>query len=177
MSKYLASFTLGTPGIRALLASVGLFGIVTALLYPHLPARMVSHFDRYGRPDGYSSPATNITVLIFSSLVFVLVFGGIWYGVRQIDPATLKLPDTPRWRDPLAQIAWRNQLADSLLWLAAASVVWMASMLHSLYLMNLPGATGIGMEFWLYLLVYSGFMFVWTLMQLAPLFATETSKD
>jgi hypothetical protein len=165
-----------SPGTRALLASFGLFGIVAAVLYPQLPARMVSHVDCFGRPDGYLSPATNLAILLVSSVVFVLVFGAMWYGVRRIDPATMHLPDTARWRDPVERTALRDRLADSLLWLAAASVAWMASMLHSLYRMNQPGASGMGGDFWLYLLLYFIFMLVWPLLQLAPLYDSDSAK-
>jgi len=61
--------------------------------YPLLPERVASHFDGYGRPNGWSSRDAFIAINASVTLLMAVLYAGIGFALPRLPEALINLPN------------------------------------------------------------------------------------
>jgi hypothetical protein len=78
---------------------VALAGVAAALVLtaPQLPARVASHFDTAGAPDGWMSRGSYLWSMAGISFGLTAILVGVFYIVRYFPPSTISMPRRDYW--------------------------------------------------------------------------------
>jgi hypothetical protein len=127
-----------------------------------LPEQVASHFDRSGRPDGWTNRAALLGMYIGLCLFLAGTFWGCIALVGRLPATMLNIPNREYWlsgpRREETVLAIQRQLA----WFAAATVLFLAAVMQLVLHANVRGAARLPqLEFWLLFAGYMGITLVW----------------
>ncbi len=112
------------PGLF-LAAAYALFFGYLAETYPALPAKIASHFDVDGRPDGWMSRADDAEILTaMALLVPAIVIGGMG-GAGRIPVSFINQPHRDYWEETGRRKAALGVLLRFAVWFAALNVLFL----------------------------------------------------
>ena len=131
MNKLLA------PGLFLVISYALFFGYL-AETYRVLPAKVASHFDAHGRPNGWMSRTADAEILTaVAILVPGIVIGGMG-GAGRIPVSFVNLPHREYWLAPERRGAALAVLLKYALWFAALNVLFLAGVQALIVEANLP---------------------------------------
>ncbi|RIK88934.1 MAG: hypothetical protein DCC67_00165 [Planctomycetota bacterium] len=108
-----------------------------AYCYPRLPARVALHFDFAGRPDRWGTKQELVASSLLVLLAVVVVLLPMLFVARRVPRSSIKLPHCDYWLAPAREAATRSMIAQRMGWLYAATIIFMAALLHFLLTANL----------------------------------------
>lgn len=115
---------LAVPLLVLAVAYAVFFGYL-AETYSALPAKVASHFDVHGKPDGWMSRAADAEVLsVVALLVPAIVIGGMG-GAGRIPVSFINQPHRDYWEDTGRRKAALGVLLRYGLWFAALNVLFL----------------------------------------------------
>jgi len=134
-----------------------LFFAYVASSYGELPARVASHFDILGRPNGWMSRETCVGFTVGLGIFMPALVVGAMAGADRIPVSFINLPHRDYWLAPERRRETSSLLLLYALWFACLNVLFVTG-LHGLIVQaNLPGQgqhlSGIGIT-----LVAGGFL-------------------
>jgi uncharacterized membrane protein len=143
-----------------MLAAVGLTVGELAYRYPKLPNRVASHFDAGGRADGWMSKRQFASTWLAATGILGFTFG-MAAAVSWVVPAqALNLPRKEYWSAPQRTLLAKQMIVERLLWLAAATLLFVAYLSHQTLAFNLGGGGG-QLTVWTPLGVFLAFTALW----------------
>jgi hypothetical protein len=95
-----------------------------ALSYPSLPARLASHFDLQGRPNGWMSRDTCVAFMLGFGVLVPAILVGTMAGSGRIPVSFVNLPHRDYWLDPVRRQATLALLRLYGIWLASLTVLF-----------------------------------------------------
>ncbi len=145
-----------TP-IAALVFCYILFFAWIALSYGELPAKVASHFDILGQPNGWMSRDTCVGFTIGLGVLIPALVIGMMGGAGRIPVSFINLPHRDYWMAPERRQAAVAILLRYSLWFSCLNVLFVAG-LHTLIVMangqgSTPHLSGIGI-----LIIAGGFL-------------------
>jgi hypothetical protein len=144
-----------TPGVfrspagLALLASVLAAGVHLALIRPLLPFRVASHFGLSGQADGWRSRDGFLVLYAFVIVLMAGLLAAIALVLPRVSNAFINVPHKEHWLAPERRdesLAW---LARWMLWIDAATVLYIVVVMQLVVLANTDGSGRLGGVFWL----------------------------
>jgi uncharacterized membrane protein len=105
-----------------------------------LPARVATHFDISGRPDGWMS---RTTAVVFSAVVGSLLsmfLMGLFFSLRFFPDRAFNLPRRDYWLAPERRAATFAYLFRQSFWLSSMMIAFLAGLQIAIIQANRPGA-------------------------------------
>ncbi len=103
-----------------------LYAAFLACLTPYaldLPARMASHFDFHGEPDGWMSGGGYLAFMAAFGLTFPLFLPGLFWITRRLPDGAMNLPHREYWLAPERRDETHAYLLRHALWLACMQML------------------------------------------------------
>jgi serine/threonine-protein kinase len=147
---------------RALVVAVDVMvALRIARVWERLPARMASHFDGVGRPNGWATRESFVGL-------FALLIGGVALMflilpalLRLLPASMIDLPNRGYWLAPARRDETIGELGRCFAWYAFATVLFAACVLELVVRANLTRAPLAGLPMWLLLGSYGVFVVLW----------------
>ncbi len=112
--------------------------------YPQLPDRVASHFDTFGRPDGWSSKSSYFRHSLIAGVFAMLVFLGSYYFLRKMPDTMINLFFNLQKRNDRLTIGQRRDIISTIsrfmLWPASVVLLMLIAFDHQAIRMNLGKA-------------------------------------
>jgi hypothetical protein len=120
---------------------VGVWAVRVALAWDRLPARMASHFDSAGAPNGWMSKAGFFAfdLLLGGGLGLLFVTAPRW--LRHLPPEMVNLPASDYWLAPQRIEASLRRIGPWMAWLAVGTTGFILGISDLALQANLEGAT------------------------------------
>ena len=130
-------------------------------IYPLMPETVASHFDLAGKPDGWSSKASFITVYAVVLAIVAATVYGIALLLPKMPTNMINMPYRDYWLAPERRDESLAATRQSLLWIGVATLAFLIATMHLAYRANVGLQKGLGIEFWILLCMFSLAM-LWT---------------
>jgi hypothetical protein len=144
------------PLLALAICYVLFFGYV-ACSYDDLPAKVASHFDFYGQPNGWMSRETCVGFTVGFGILMPVFIVGTMAGAGKIPVSFINLPHRDYWLAPERRQAVLAILLRYSLWFACMNVLFVTGLHWLIVEANLPGQgphlSGLGIS-----LVAGGFL-------------------
>lgn len=131
--------------------------------YPRLPARVASHFGPDGRPDGWSSKETLVASYAATAYGMGGIMALIGLSMRWMPPWMVNLPNKKYWFAPERRRETSDTICGFLLWLTAATVLFLMGVMHCVFVANLCNKPELGPGFPWLLGAYLSLVAVWSI--------------
>jgi Protein of unknown function (DUF1648) len=105
--------------------------------YPRLPERMATHFDFNGKPDGWSTKGTFITIYYGVTAVSALLLFGVALLFRFLPARMMNLPNKEFWCSPEHQQETHDFLFYYFFWFASATLLLLIDLAEQTFRVNL----------------------------------------
>ena len=126
--------------LAVLLASVATSIGELVYYYPDLPDVVMSHFDGHGQPDGTCSKGELAGATVFTLLLTSAVFLGSPLLMKWMPASLVNLPRKDYWFAPERKHLAITLITSRMLWLGAATMLFLAQLFHGVLMVNLhPG--------------------------------------
>jgi hypothetical protein len=89
-------------------------------LYGQLPAVLASHFDAYGRPNGWQTRTIFFAFFVGPIVVSTVVCFGVPLLIASVPPALINLPHKECWLSPEQRGSSLDYLSSHFAWLGCA---------------------------------------------------------
>ncbi|MFT3780382.1 MAG: DUF1648 domain-containing protein [Nibricoccus sp.] len=109
------------PAIICVILFAGLVACLTWSAF-HLPARVASHFDARGNPNGWSDLKSFLQFMAILGLAFPVVVPAICYGSRFLPDELQNLPNRDHWLAPERRQETMSYVFRHSLWFAALAL-------------------------------------------------------
>jgi len=106
-----------------LAGSYGLFFGYVAATYSALPAKIASHFDFHGNPDGWMDRATAVDFMIAVAVIVPALVISVMSGAARIPVSFINLPHPDHWLAPERRRSALAALRRYSIWFAALNVL------------------------------------------------------
>jgi serine/threonine-protein kinase len=123
------------------------FVVFVALSVQQLPARVATHFDGEGNPNGWMTRSTHITFILIFGFAFPLSLVGLLWLARLLPESLINIPKRDYWLAPERRAQTFAYLFQQSFWFACIGVAFVIG-LHALILransqasQTLPGWT------------------------------------
>lgn len=113
-----------TPARAAFATLLGLVVLQALVYYPQLPARLASHFDAAGRPNGWSSKPAYFALQAFIVVVLTLCFAALPGWLERAPARLVNLPNKDYWLAPERRVSTMARVASALTWFGCAGLVF-----------------------------------------------------
>ncbi|NUN96507.1 MAG: DUF1648 domain-containing protein [Candidatus Omnitrophica bacterium] len=136
--------TKNSLSLSVVLVLCAMYVVHALYYYPQLPNTVASHFDTFGRPDGWSSKASFLINSLISAGSCMLVLVGFSFAIRRLPDSIvdrfLIIPDKDYWLAP----EYRRETLDAIsrcgFWAASAVLLMMFALDHQAIRVNLDQA-------------------------------------
>jgi hypothetical protein len=115
-----------------------LFGYVVSS-YGEMPARVASHFDIAGQPNGWMSRGFCVAFTLTIGILMPAFIVGMMAGAGKIPVSFINLPHRDYWLAPERRVAALRLLRLYALWFASMNVLFVAGLHWLIVQANLPG--------------------------------------
>lgn len=105
--------------------------------YERLPARVATHFDFGGRPNGWMSRESHVTLAIVFTLTIAAILGGLSFLLGWIPSKWINLPHRDYWLAEPRRMKSLQWLGNLLLGIGCAAVALIDVMFYGVYQANL----------------------------------------
>lgn len=122
-----------------LLWAVG--ALLAGACYPQLPARVASHFDAAGNPNGFSSPGSFVAMHLAITALVAGVFGGIALWLPSVPASMVNLPNREYWLAAERRDASMRWMSRHLIVFACTMLAFLQVVFALSYRANLPAPT------------------------------------
>jgi uncharacterized membrane protein len=112
------------PARVAFATLLGFIVLQALIYYPQLPARVASHFDAAGRPNGWSSKPAYFALQAFIVLVIAICFAALPAWIERVPAKLVNLPNKDYWLAPERRAATMASVASALTWFGCAGLVF-----------------------------------------------------
>jgi len=112
-----------TPARTTFATLIGIVVLQALIYYPQLPARLASHFDAGGQPNGWSSKFVYFAVQGLVVLLLALCFGALPRWVERAPNGLVNLPNKDYWLAPERRTTTLGQIASALTWFGCVALV------------------------------------------------------
>lgn len=148
----------GRPAATAL-ASLFVLGLWLrlGLSFDALPARMASHFDGAGAPNGWQNKGSFALTAVSLSAMFLALVWAIPAMLRASPDRYLNLPHKEYWLAPERRAKTHARIGGFASWFACATLGLLAGTFELVIRANLAG-TPLSAKMWLLLVAYVVFM-------------------
>lgn len=150
--------------ILAVCVLVGLLvagAVDVARYYPQLPQKVASHFDAAGRPNGWSSKPSFVTLYLGVTLAIAVAFLILPWLLPRLPARMVNLPHKDYWLAPDRRAQTCRWLSAWLLWMGSATLAFLVALFHLTVRANLGPRPALGASpLWL-LVGFGGFTLVW----------------
>ncbi|WP_424362283.1 DUF1648 domain-containing protein [Methylocystis parvus] len=137
----------------AFLALAAVLAAEAAFYLPRLPARIATHFDASGAPNGWASPS----VLSQDIALLTAIFAAIFLGAGLLDHVPMRMINLPGGRrelDAAQEKAAKAYLRDWIRWFVVLTVTLFALVIGRVLAANLAPEPRLGNEMWVLLGAY-----------------------
>lgn len=109
----------------------------TAYFYPHLPARVATHFDGQGEPNGFSSKIEYSLLMLGSQSAVCLLFLGLGPLVKVLPVSLVNLPNREYWLAPERKAETVKRVNFGMLIMGISTLLFLMAIDHLICLHNL----------------------------------------
>jgi uncharacterized membrane protein len=131
--------------------------------YPLLPERVASHFDGYGRPNGWSSRDAFIAIYAFVMLLMAVLYAGIGYALPRLPDSLINLPNKDYWFAPERKAEAMAVIKQDMAVFFSATLIFLIGTMHLTIRVNVGRSETLGDWFFLLLFSYLVFVIVWSI--------------
>ena len=130
--------TLRVPAILLVLLYLAFVSYV-AFSSGQLPARVATHFDMAGQPNGWMSRSSHLLFTLIFGFAFPTFVVGVMFLIRFLPSSLINIPRRDYWLAPERRTETLAYLARHSLWLACLGVFFVIA-IHTLILRANSGA-------------------------------------
>ena len=114
--------------VTVLILAYALFFGYTAATYAQLPAKVASHFDIHGNPNGWMSRGSDIEIMLAVGILVPGIVVGSMGGAGRIPISFINLPHRDFWLAPGQRQSALAVLLRYGLWFAALNVLFLTGL-------------------------------------------------
>lgn len=153
--------------LTALIAAYVLFFGYIAVTYGGLPAKVASHFDSNGLPDGWMSRGECDGIMVVAALIVPGIVIGTMGSAGRIPVSFINLPHRDYWLAADRRKAALRVLLRYSIWFAAFNVLFLTGLDWLTVQANTPGVARLNMpDFDILLGAYFAATAIWTILLL-----------
>ncbi len=104
-----------------------------------LPEKTAIHFGPSGRPDGWASPETAVSINLLITVIIAALFLGINWIVPRVPYDLINIPNRDYWLAPERRQKTLNDVLRYLLWFADLTLLFMLVVYQGVIEFNLSG--------------------------------------
>lgn len=105
-----------------------------------LPAKVATHFNAAGQPDGWMARETHIISFILLGLGMSCFIVGLCYGIRWFPKARLSIPNQAHWQKPAHRTTALDYIFYHSFWMGTLALAFLAAVNHFIVAANAPEA-------------------------------------
>jgi uncharacterized membrane protein len=144
--------------------------------YPLLPDRVASHFDAYGRPNGWSGKTTFFSIYAGVVILMAIIQITTRLSFARMPVSLINLPNKDYWLSPERRAESMVVFMKYMSGFWSATLFFLMSTMHLAIRVNLGWRQSLGDWFFLLLAAYILFTLVWTV-ALIRRFAIKTGAS
>lgn len=131
--------------------------------YPILPERVASHFDLYGRPNGWTSKGVFIVTYAVTVLFMALMYACIKYALPTMPDSLINMPNKNYWLSPERRSESINIIMGYMTVFCSATLFFLMGTMHLVIRVTLGRSQTLAEWFYGLLMCYLIFTIVWTM--------------
>ncbi len=130
--------------------------------YPMLPDRVASHFDAYGRPNGWAGKGVFISIYAAVVVFFAVIQTITMVSLPKTPVSLINLPNRDYWLSPERRAESMEILTKYMSGFWSATLFFLMGTMHLAIRANLGRSHGLGEWFFFLLAVYILFTIAWS---------------
>ena len=123
--------------VTVLLILVALAAIQAIHYYPALPNELVVHFNAAGEPNGWSQKGSFMLTYAITEAMVVVLGVGLAFLIERVPPSLVNIPHRQYWLAPERRKETAEFLANQLMWIEAATLLFLMAIAQIVYVKNL----------------------------------------
>jgi serine/threonine-protein kinase len=148
------------PPLALALGFIALLAIRVALSFDRLPARMATHFDLAGKPNGFQSREGFVWTAALLSVLLLALFAVLPALLARLPVRFINLPNKDYWLAPERRAETIRRMAAMCDWLACATIALLVGVFELVMRANLAQRP-LGFQLWILLPSYHLFVLFW----------------